>query len=138
MTQAPSTAETKPGPYAPGSTKQHMPVDSYIKKAMNGQLISFGGRQVVYKWKVGDRYQDQAPENSSSDQQTPGVIKPDGSWRKILFPAGPPPYNPDTEPDAAEYTDTIKAAYAQMAATGRFQGDIPEVPPMREDCVWLC
>ncbi|KAI1146157.1 hypothetical protein F4825DRAFT_441514 [Nemania diffusa] len=138
MNQTPSaTAGVKPGPYAPNSTKQHPPIESYTRKAPNGQLIGFRNQQVIYKWKVGDRYQDQPPENPTADQQTPGFRKPDGSWRKILFPAGPPPYNPDTEPDPAEYTDAIKAAYTQIATTGRFQGDMPEVPPMREDCVWL-
>ncbi|KAJ8125906.1 hypothetical protein O1611_g7732 [Lasiodiplodia mahajangana] len=134
--QTPSAAGPKAGPYAPGSTKQHPPVESYVTKAMNGQITAFRGRPVVYKWKVGDRYQDQPPENPSVDQQTPGFRKPDGSWCKILFPNGPPPYNKDTEPDASQYSDTIKAAYAQMAAAGRFQGDMPEIPPMREDCIW--
>lgn len=104
---------------------------------MNGQLTVFQGQPVVYKWKVNDRYQDAAPPDTSTGPPVPGIRKPDGSWRKILFPAGPPPYNKDTEPDPAEYDATVKAAYAQMAATGRFEGGIPEVPPMREDCVWL-
>ncbi|KAI0103360.1 hypothetical protein GGR51DRAFT_524676 [Nemania sp. FL0031] len=136
--QAPSAAAgPRPGPYAPGSTKQHPPPESYLTKAMSGQIAAFRGRPIVYRWKVGDRYQDQPPENPTLDQQVPGVRKPDGLWTKILFPNGPPPYNKDTEPDPSQYTDTVKAAYAQMAAAGQFQGDIPEVPPMREDCVWI-
>ncbi|KAI8948615.1 hypothetical protein F4801DRAFT_444394 [Xylaria longipes] len=135
--QKPPTTAAKPGPYAPGSAKQHPPVESYITKTMNGRITAFNGQPVVYKWKVNDRYQDQQPENPTPDQQTPGVRKPDGSWRKILFPDGPPPYNKDTEPDAGQYDANVKAAYAQMAAAGRFQGGMPEVPPMREDCVWL-
>ncbi|KAI1123332.1 hypothetical protein F5Y10DRAFT_252027 [Nemania abortiva] len=137
LNQAPQNAGVKPGPYAPGSAKQHPPPESYISKAANGQITAFRGRPVVYKWKVGDRYQDQAPENPTLDQQIPGFRKPDGSWCKILFPNGPPSYNKDTEPEASRYTDKIKEAYFQMATTGRFQGDIPEVPPMREDCIWM-
>ncbi|KAI3318076.1 hypothetical protein HD806DRAFT_540546 [Xylariaceae sp. AK1471] len=134
--QAPSSIGTKPGPYAPGSTKQHPPVESYITKTMHGQITAFKNLPVVYKWKVGDKLQDQMPPNPTVDQQAPGFRKPDGTWCKILFPAGPPAYNKDTEPDPAQYDATVKAAYARMAATGRFQGGMPEVPPMREDCVW--
>ncbi|KAH8166836.1 hypothetical protein CIB48_g1409 [Xylaria polymorpha] len=134
--QPPSTTATRPGPYAPGSTKQHPPVESYTTRAMNGRITAFNGQPIIYKWKVNDRYQDQPPDNPTPDQQAPGVRKPDGTWRKILFPDGPPPYNKDTEPDAAHYDANIKAAYTQMATSGRFQGGMPEVPPMREDCVW--
>lgn len=134
--QTPPTTAARPGPYAPGSTKQHPPVERYITKAANGQITAFRGQPVIYKWKVNDRYQDEPPQNPSADQQTPGYRRPDGTWCKILFPAGPPPYNRDTEPDAAQYDANVRAAYAQMAVSGRFQGDMPEVPPMREDCVW--
>lgn len=103
---------------------------------MNGRIVAFKGQPVVYKWRVNDRYQDQPPENPTPDQQTPGIRKPDGSWLKILFPDGPPPYNKDTEPDPAQYNTTVKAAYNKMAASGRFEGGMPEVPPMREDCIW--
>ncbi|KAJ3560897.1 hypothetical protein NPX13_g9143 [Xylaria arbuscula] len=134
--QAPQAAN-KSGPYAPGSTKQHPLAEGYITKAMNGQITAFKNQPVVYKWKVNDRYQDQAPPDASMDQQVPGFRKPNGTWCKILFPGGPPAYNKDTEPDPAQYDANVKAAYEQMAATGRFQGGImPEVPPMREDCIW--
>ncbi|KAI1419900.1 hypothetical protein F5Y12DRAFT_720165 [Xylaria sp. FL1777] len=134
--QAPSPATGKTGPYAPGSTKQHPPVESYMTMAMNGQITAFKNKPVVYKWKVNDRYQDQAPPNPSMDQQIPGIRKLDGTWCKILFPGGPPAYNKDTEPEATQYNATVKATYEQMAASGRFQGGMPEVPPMREDCIW--
>ncbi|KAI1640809.1 hypothetical protein F4809DRAFT_588854 [Biscogniauxia mediterranea] len=134
--QAAATAKT--GPYAPGSTKQHPPAESYITKTMaNGPITSFRGQQVIYKWKVHDKYQDQPPQDrTSKDIPVPGVRNPDGSWRKIFFPDGPPSYNKDTEPDPSKYDATVRAAYATMAATGRFEGDMPEVPPMREDCLW--
>lgn len=135
--QTPATAAAvRPGPYAPGSTRQHPPAESYITRAMSGQITAFRGQPVIYKWKVNDRYQDQPPDNPSADQPAPGIRRPDGTWSKILFPAGPPPYNRDTEPDAGQYDANARAAYARMAASGRFQGDMPEAPPMREDCVW--
>ncbi|KAI1271865.1 hypothetical protein F5Y07DRAFT_403952 [Xylaria sp. FL0933] len=135
--QAPASTAKKPGPYPPGSTKQHPPVESYITKGMNGQITAFKNQPVVYKWKVHDRYQDQPPENPSMDQQVPGYRKPDGTWCKILFPDGPPAYNKDTEPDPSQYDANVKAVYERLAATGRFEGGImPEVPPMREDCIW--
>ncbi|KAI0428336.1 hypothetical protein F5Y09DRAFT_343781 [Xylaria sp. FL1042] len=134
--QPPASTAEKPGPYAPGSTKQHPAVESYMTKAMNGQITAFKNQPVIYKWKVNDRYQDQPPPNPSMDQQVPGYRKPDGTWCKILFPDGPPVYNKDSEPDAGLYDATVKAVYEQMAATGRFQGGMPEVPPMREDCIW--
>lgn len=136
LSRTPSAAVGRPGPYAPGSARQHPPVESYITKAMNGQITAFKGQPVIYKWKVNDRYQDERPENPSADPPAPGIRRPDGTWCKILFPAGPPPYSRDTEPDPGQYDASVRAAYAQMAASGRFQGDMPEVPPMREDCVW--
>ncbi|KAI8631421.1 hypothetical protein F5Y19DRAFT_473095 [Xylariaceae sp. FL1651] len=134
--QVPSAPAAKHGPYAPGSTKQHPPVESYVTKAVNGRLTSFKNQPVVYRWKVNDRYQDEAPQTPNPEPPVPGVRKPDGTWSKILFPDGPPIYNKDTEPDPAQYDATVKEAYAHMAVTGRFRGDMPEVPPMREDCVW--
>ncbi|KAI1499095.1 hypothetical protein F5X99DRAFT_391215 [Biscogniauxia marginata] len=137
---AQTATAVKSGPYAPQSTKQHPPPESYINKAMNGRIMSFRGQPVIYKWKVHDKYQDQAPPqdptNKAVSVPVPGVRNADGSWRKIFFPEGPPGYNKDTEPDASKYDAAVQATYARMAATGRFEGDMPEVPPMREDCVW--
>ncbi|KAI1407989.1 hypothetical protein F5Y13DRAFT_115825 [Hypoxylon sp. FL1857] len=135
--QAPPAPATKNNPYGPNSTKQHPPPETYIKKAPNGMIVSFNGQPVFYKWKVNDKYQDSMPQDATPrEPPVPGVRNADGSWRKIFFPDGPPGYNKDTEPDPSLYNATIKAAYANMTATGRFEGDMPEVPPMREDCVW--
>ncbi|KAI0108824.1 hypothetical protein F4776DRAFT_657390 [Hypoxylon sp. NC0597] len=124
-------------PYGPNSTKQHPAPESYINKAPNGMIVSFNGQPVFYKWKVNGKYQDSMPQDGPPrEPPVPGVRNADGSWRKIFFPDGPPGYNKDTEPDPSMYNATIKAAYATMTATGRFDGDMPEVPPMREDCVW--
>ncbi|KAI1812504.1 hypothetical protein GGS20DRAFT_557722 [Poronia punctata] len=137
QTQAqPPGAGGKQGPYAPTSTKQHPPAESYITKSMNGRLAAFQNQQIIYKWRIGDKYMDQIPPETTPDHQAPGIRNPDGSWRKVLFPDGPPAYNRDTEPSPEEYTDAVKAAYADMAAKGCFDGDMPEVPPMREDCIW--
>ncbi|KAI1344340.1 hypothetical protein F5Y15DRAFT_109848 [Xylariaceae sp. FL0016] len=131
------TGAAKGGPYRPDSTKQHPPASAYINKSMNGQLVSFNGQQVAYRWKVGDKYQDTPPPDTREPSaQVPGVRNRDGTWRKIFFPDGPPNYNKDTEPDANLYDTGIQAKYAKMQAMGRFDGDMPEVPPMREDCVW--
>ncbi|KAK6834755.1 hypothetical protein PG987_009449 [Apiospora arundinis] len=71
------------------------------------------------------------------DATTPGLRNPDGTFRKIWFPNGPPAYYRGTEPDdPASYTDDVKKAYADMHANGRFVGMMPDVPPLREDCVW--
>ncbi|KAI2465356.1 hypothetical protein F4781DRAFT_435486 [Annulohypoxylon bovei var. microspora] len=123
-------------PYGPNSTKQHPAPESYISKGMNGRLMTFNGQQVVYKWKVDDKYEDAMPRDTPAEPPVPGVRNSDGSWRKIFFPQGPPAYNQDTEPDPSSYNATIKATYENTKATGRFDGDMPEVPPMREDCVW--
>lgn len=86
---------------------------------MGAKLIRFNNQPVMYK------------------DDVPGLRKPDGSWSKIWFPNGPPAYYRDTEPlDPAAYTDEVKKAYADMHANGRFLGAMPEVAPMREDCVW--
>ncbi|KAI8962808.1 hypothetical protein F5Y11DRAFT_347164 [Daldinia sp. FL1419] len=134
--QAQATPTISASPYAPNSTKQHPPPESYISKDANGRILSFNGQPVTYKWKVDDKYQDAMPRDGGTYYPAPGVRNADGSWRKIFFPSGPPGYNKDTEPDPATYTTAIKAAYATMMNTGRFEGDMPEVPPMREDCIW--
>ncbi|OTB03237.1 hypothetical protein M426DRAFT_322026 [Hypoxylon sp. CI-4A] len=135
--QGQSAPVSKANPYPPNSTKQHPPPESYIVKSMDGRITSFNGQHVVYKWKINDRYQDPtSQEEAQRNPRAPGVRGADGSWRKIFFPEGPPGYNKDTEPDPSKYTAAVKAAYANMTATGRFNGYMPEVPPMREDCVW--
>ncbi|KAI1462927.1 uncharacterized protein F4812DRAFT_293617 [Daldinia caldariorum] len=134
--QGTPATSTSTNPYGPNSTKQHPSPGNYISKAANGRIISFNGQPVIYKWKVDEKYQDAMPQDGGTYQPAPGVQNSDGSWRKIFFPHGPPGYNKDTEPDLAMYTPTVKAAYAAVAATGRFEGDMPEVPPLREDCVW--
>ncbi|KAI1763241.1 hypothetical protein GGR53DRAFT_373859 [Hypoxylon sp. FL1150] len=134
--QAPAAPASKNNnPYAPDSTKQHPPPESYIVKTINGQMTAFNGQPVQYRWKVKDKYEERPPPDNK-ERPMPGTRNADGSWRKIFFPDGPPAYNKDTEPDAALYNADVKAAYAAMTSTGRFVGDMPEIPPMREDCVW--
>ncbi|KAI1332503.1 hypothetical protein F5Y16DRAFT_394575 [Xylariaceae sp. FL0255] len=135
---APAQApQSQNNPYPPGSSKSHPTADTYIDKQPNGRIMTFKNQPVQYKWKVEDRYQDEMPQMSTEPPvPVPGVRRPDGTWSKILFPDGAPPYYKDTEPDPAQYDTKVKEAYTRMALTGKFQGDMPEVPPMREDCVW--
>jgi nucleoporin NUP42 len=106
-------------PYAPGSAKQHPPLSSYSTRDMAGKLSTWKGEPVFYK------------------DDKPGVRNADGSWRKIWFPDGPPAYYGGTEPqNPAEYTSEIKAIYERALKTGRFEGNMPSVPPMREDITW--
>ncbi|KAH7028809.1 uncharacterized protein B0I36DRAFT_126330 [Microdochium trichocladiopsis] len=126
-------------PYGPNSQKQHPPLESYVTKQSTGQLATFRGQPVGYKFRVGDKYMDALPEGGTLQQNppAPGIRNQDGSWRRVLFPFGAPGYNKDTEPDdPAKYTPQVKAAYEISAARGMFEGDMPECPPMREDCVW--
>lgn len=134
---APASASANP--YGPNSQKQHPPLDSYVAKDVSGRMGSFRGQPVVYRYKVGEKYADSYPDGGDLQQYPPaaGIRNQDGSWRRILFPLGPPGYNKDTETDdPAKYTAQIKAAYAISASRGVFEGDVPECPPLREDCVW--
>lgn len=116
-----------PNPYGPNSTRQHPDYNSYAKKSPTGQLLSWQGKPVTYKTIDGD--------------QVPGIQNFDGSWAKIWFPDGPPPYNKDTEP-IRPYTDEEKTLYNNFMATGKFQlaatggGGMPMAPPTREMCTW--
>ncbi|KAJ0103993.1 hypothetical protein J7T55_009657 [Diaporthe amygdali] len=119
-------------PYPPNATRQHPPYESYARKAPTGQLLTFKGKEVTYKM---------VEEKGEAPKPVPGIQNFDGSWTKIWFPDGPPPYYKDTEPDRA-YTDGEKAAYEQFVSTGRFTleaaggGGMPEAAPMREYCTW--
>ncbi|KAH6654718.1 hypothetical protein BKA67DRAFT_287975 [Truncatella angustata] len=104
-------------PYQPGSMKQHPPLDSYVAK-MGTRIIRFKNMPVSYK------------------NDKPGVQTRSG-WTKIWFPNGPPTYYSLTEPeDKSAYTDAVHKVYEESSRTGRFPDLMPEVPPMREDCVW--
>ncbi|KAK8046900.1 hypothetical protein PG996_014964 [Apiospora saccharicola] len=117
--QAQPAAGAAPRGRSSEGTKQHPPYESYASR-VGVKLVRFKGEPVMYK-----------------DATTPGLRLPDGSFRKIWFPNGPPPYYRGTEPDdPASYTDEVKKAYADMHANGRFLGAMPDVPPLREECVW--
>lgn len=85
---------------------------------MTGQLAQWKGKPVTYKDSV------------------PGIQEFDGTWRRIWFPDGPPPYYKDTELPAEEYDEKSKAQWKAFEQTGRFEGGMPDLPPMREVCVW--
>ncbi|GJN82643.1 hypothetical protein PLIIFM63780_006186 [Purpureocillium lilacinum] len=106
-------------PYPPGSAKQHPPIESYTARAMDGSLSAFKGKPVSYK-----------------DGQ-PGLRAFDGTWTRIWFPNGPPPYYKDTELPPEAYDQTTKAQWEAFARTGTFEGGVmPELPPPRECTQW--
>jgi nucleoporin NUP42 len=113
-----------PGPTQPGingntGTTGHPPLNSYSSRNQSGQLTMFKGKRVVYQ------------------KDEPGIRNMEGSWSKIWFPEGAPPFYKDTEMDESAYDDNTKAAYMQMRNTGSFPGGVmPMLPPMREWCTW--
>ncbi|KAI1264512.1 hypothetical protein F5Y18DRAFT_83099 [Xylariaceae sp. FL1019] len=144
QTQARNGANSSP--YAPGSTKTHPPVSSYIQfrpSPLGGKplLTSFKNQQVVYKIKINNQFvspNEKPPEADPRDYPlVPGYMQSDGSWCRIICPDGAPPYYEDTEPDVSAYHPGVKEKYVKMGLTGRFDGGMPEVPPMREDCNWV-
>lgn len=106
-------------PYPPGSSRQHPPIESYSSKGMDGRLVMFKGKPVTYQ------------------EEVPGIREFDGTWKRIWFPNGPPPYYKDTELPPDLYDDKSKSQWAAFAQTGNFQdGLMPELPPPRECTQW--
>ncbi|RDL30459.1 uncharacterized protein BP5553_10337 [Venustampulla echinocandica] len=102
-----------------GKGSQHPPLSNYASKDGSGRLTMFKGKRVIYR------------------DGEPGVQNRDGTWAKIWFPDGPPPYYKDTELEDEAYDENTKAAYMHMMQTGMFQnGAMPLVPPKREWCLW--
>lgn len=107
------------GPYAPGATLEHPPLQSYSSKDPGQKLTVFKGKHVVYR-------------DGEAGTQNRGEL-----WEKIWFPNGPPVYYKATEMDDDVYTEDVKAAYLHMRETGEFQGGVmPLLPPKREWCLW--
>ncbi|KAM0281135.1 hypothetical protein ACHAQH_003714 [Verticillium albo-atrum] len=107
------------GPYPPGSSKQHPDISSYASKTMNGQLTQWNGKAVTYQ------------------DGRPGIRAFNGSWTRIWFPDGAPAYYKDTELPAEAYDEKTKTQWQAFEHTGRFEGGVmPELPPMREACLW--
>lgn len=107
-------------PYPPDSTRQHPPVSSYSAKGMDGRLSMFRDKPVTYN---GDGL--------------PGIRQFDGTWQRIWFPDGPPPFNRDTALPAGDYDEKSRAQWAAFAETGEFSnGIMPELPPPRECTLW--
>ncbi|KAF4449765.1 hypothetical protein F53441_6960 [Fusarium austroafricanum] len=117
--QKPAATAASTSPYAPGSSRQHPPVESYSSKGMDGRLSMFKGKSVIYK------------------DGKPGIREFDGTWRQIWFPDGPPGYSADTELPPEKYDDKSKAQWMAFAQTGTFEGGLmPELPPPRECTLW--
>ena len=106
-------------PYSPESNRQHPSADTYITKGMDASVTAFKGKAVTHK------------------NGKPGVRDFSGSWTRIWFPDGPPPYNKDTELPPGDYSEKDKTQWEAFAQTGTFQdGIMPELPPPRECTRW--
>jgi len=98
---------------------EHPPVSSYSTSDASGHLLTFKGKRVVYK------------------DSEPGTQSFDGTWQKIWFPDGPPPYNKWAEVEPEKYTEEVKTAYQNARRNGVFDGGvIPLVPPKQAWCQW--
>ncbi|KAI0129096.1 hypothetical protein BJ170DRAFT_594914 [Xylariales sp. AK1849] len=117
--QAGPPSDLSKSPYPPGSSKVHPPIESYAT-LMGTRVIRFKGQPVAYK------------------DRTPGIQGHGNVWQKIWFPDGAPGYYGATQPEQPkDYTEGVRKAYEDVRRNGnRFVGDMPTVPPMREDCVW--
>ncbi|KAH8890507.1 hypothetical protein GQ53DRAFT_747536 [Thozetella sp. PMI_491] len=115
------------GPYAPGASRQHPPIESYASKAPNGRLQMFKGRPVEYRVLKGE------------EKESPVIRGPNGGMIRVWHPDGAPPYNPDTEAaDPSAYnSNQVIQQWMSFAEAGKFvDGLVPEVPPRREFCAW--
>ncbi|KIH93866.1 hypothetical protein SPBR_05700 [Sporothrix brasiliensis 5110] len=130
-----ATANPATNAYGPHASKQHPPIDAYAQRDPSNpsRLVAFQGRRVVYE-----------SQKDSADNviEVPMVQRPsDGKPAKVWFPQGAPPFNEDTEcKPRSMYTDAgspVPAQYQTFLNTGRFAvGMMPEVPPLREWCLW--
>ena len=86
---------------------------------MDGNLTMFRDKPVTYK------------------DGRPGIRQFDGTWQRIFFPAGPPPFNKDTALPPNEYDEQMRSRWAAFAQTGTFaDGLMPELPPPRDCTLW--
>lgn len=95
----------------------------------------FKGKAVTYQLPPADPGQPWNPDA----KPVPVVRAADGSYTKIWFPDGPPPYNQDTEAaDEAVYADpaTLEAWKVFRQEKKFADGLMPLVPPRREWCTW--
>ena len=113
------TTGSSGNPYSPESNRQHPSADTYITKGMDSHVTAFKGKAVTYK------------------DGKPGIRDFSGSWTRIWFPDGAPPYNKDTELPPGDYSEKDKAQWQAFAQAGTFQdGIMPELPPPRECTRW--
>ena len=124
-------------PYPANSAAKHPPSESYMQKDMNGRLTTFKGKSVSYK---PDPFKKEStsPTVPGYLDKGAGAFGSQEKWIKIWFPAGPPVYNKDTEgPDPGKYTNSLKQAYQEAIQKSVFTlGQMPDVPPMRQWCLW--
>lgn len=114
-----SIGSTQPGVNGALGNTGHPPLSSYSSKDHTGHLNMFKGKRVVYQNNVA------------------GVKNANGSWSKIWFPEGAPPFYKDTELEDDAYDEDTKAVYRQLGQVGSFpDGVMPILPPKREWCAW--
>jgi nucleoporin NUP42 len=94
-------------------------VEAYAQKALGNRLTTWKGAPVTYR--------DGNPGYTS--QRT-------GRWVRIWFPDGPPLYYAETEVPEAEFGADVKGLWDAFERMGRFEGVVPEVPPLRVHCRW--
>ncbi|CAN8105374.1 unnamed protein product [Discula destructiva] len=128
------TATTPSSSSALGSSsqqgqQQHPAYQSYAtKNPATGQLQAWKGQPVTYR-------------EIDGKANTPCVANADGTFSKIWFPDGPPPFYKDTEP-TREYAQNETNVWGQFAQTGKLQlaanggGGMPLAAPMRDNTRW--
>ena len=105
-------------PYPPDSQVQHPDLSTYTTRSM-GRLTTWKGQPVTYREDV-PGYMDVATRR----------------WVRIWFPNGPPGYNPETEPEDKSAVEAARPLWEAFCKVGRFEGLVPEVPPLRIQCRW--
>ncbi len=107
-------------PYDATSSLAHPDVRTYSIRDPKNTLLAWKGRAVSYI--------DRVPCYKRAD---------DGTWERIWFPDGPPPYNKGTELPVEEYDEATKDAYLYMRDNTVFKdGLMPMLPPRREWSKW--
>ena len=95
------------------------------QRDQGGKITTWHGHPVTYK-----------------KDDEPGYQDPNGAWRRIWFPDGPPVSvpSPTLEPQSPEQVELDNkriAAYRDFREKGRFEaGKLPELAPKRTSCQW--
>ncbi|KAK6443533.1 hypothetical protein LTR95_000360 [Oleoguttula sp. CCFEE 5521] len=127
-----TTATPAQQPGAPPSTQMngtsHTIASIHLVRASNGQPQSYNGQPVRLDPKA-QVFLYPTPDTNPRQEE------------RLWFPQGAPAeQNPDTVLGNAWYTGDlgkkVKDIYAKVTASGKFEGDMPEIPPRREWVSW--